>query len=256
MGPKTKCLYVVGNKRNLVKPAPLTLCGRVLPYVKQADHLGNVLTEKGDMEHDAAVKRATFIRSSVEIREVFKFAAPEEVLKALKVYSNSFYGSCLWDLGGEKAKQIFSAWDYSVKLVWGCPAWTRTYLLQQILSCGHTSAKVDILTRYVKFFMSLRKSASKEVQVLSRYLGRDVQSVTGSNLRLIQETVKLNPWNISNTNLKVALISAETVEVPMVDRWRLPYLCTLLSQRREASNNALEEEEKRIDELIESLVLN
>lgn len=94
------------------------------------------------------------------------------------------------------------------------------------------------------------------MKVLSRYLGRDVQSVTGRNLRLIQDTVKLNPWNISNTKLKVALVSAETVEVPMVDRWRLPYLCTLLSQRREASNNAMEEEEKRIDELIESLVLN
>ena len=49
---------VVGNKRNLAKPAPLILCGRELPYVKQADHLGNILTEQGDMEQDAAVKRA------------------------------------------------------------------------------------------------------------------------------------------------------------------------------------------------------
>ena len=64
------------------------------------------------MEHDAAIKRATFIRSSVEIRETFKFAAPAEVLKALKIHSNSFYGSCLWDLGGEKAKQVLNAWNY------------------------------------------------------------------------------------------------------------------------------------------------
>ena len=84
----------------------LILCGRELPYVKQADHLGNILTEQGDMEQDAAVKRAKFIQSSVEIREVFKFAAPTEVLKALKIHSSSFYGSCLWDLGGEKAKQV------------------------------------------------------------------------------------------------------------------------------------------------------
>ena len=46
---KTKCLFVFGQKKNLVKPASLTLCGRVLPYVHQADHLGN-------MEQDAAVK--------------------------------------------------------------------------------------------------------------------------------------------------------------------------------------------------------
>ena len=102
---KKKCFYVVGIKHKLVKPLPLMLCGRVLPFVKHADHLGNILTEQGVMEQDAAVKRATFIRSSVEIREMFKFAAPAEVLKALKTYSNSFYGSCLWDLGGEKARR-------------------------------------------------------------------------------------------------------------------------------------------------------
>ena len=146
---KTKCLYVVGNKQNLRKPAPLTLCGRELPYVKQAEHLGNMLTERGDMEHDAVIKRAKFIQSSVEIRTLFNFAAPAELMKALKVHCTSFYGSCLWDLGGDKAKQVYSTWNNTVKLVWGCPQWTRTYFLQQLLCCGHTSAKVDILTRYV-----------------------------------------------------------------------------------------------------------
>ena len=44
---KSKCIYVVRNKRNLVKPAPLPLCGRELPWVNQADHLGNMLTAQG-----------------------------------------------------------------------------------------------------------------------------------------------------------------------------------------------------------------
>ena len=253
---KTKCIHVIGNKRNLSKPAPLTLCGRELPYVKQADHLGNILTEQGDMEQDAAVKRAKFIQSSVEIREIFKFAAPTEVLKALKIHSSSFYGSCLWDLGGDKAKQVYTAWSTTVKLVWGCPQWTRTFFVQQLLSCGHTSARADILTRFVKFFHSLRNSASQEVKILSRYLARDVQSVTGKNLRLVQDITHLNPWNTPYRKLKQALISAETVEVPPMDRWRLPYLCTLLAQRREAHNLVEEEEEERLEELISSLVYN
>ena len=90
---KSKCMYVVGNKRNLEKPAPLTLCGRSLPWVDKVDHLGNILTSHGNMEHDAAVKRAKFITTSTEIRELFKFAAPSEILKALKIYCNSYYGS-------------------------------------------------------------------------------------------------------------------------------------------------------------------
>ena len=253
---KSKCLYVVGKKRNLEKPAPLTLCGRELPWVNQADHLGNMLTVQGDMEQDAAVKRAQFISSSVQIREVFKFAAPAEVLKSMKIYSNSFYGSCLWDLAGVKAKQVYTAWNHTVRLIWGCPLWTRTYFVQQLLCCGHTSAKVDILLRYVKFFHSLRSSASHEVQVLCRYLARDVQSVTGKNLQLVKGISNLDPWTCSHGKLKAALITAEMVEVPQQDRWRLPYLCSLLAQRREAHGSAMEADEKRLDELIESLVTN
>ena len=90
---KSKCMYVVGNKRNMEKPAPLTLCGRFLPWVEKVEHLGNILTSQGDMDQDAAVKRARLITTSTEIRELFKFAAPSEVLKALKKYCKSFYGS-------------------------------------------------------------------------------------------------------------------------------------------------------------------
>ena len=159
---KTKCIYVVGNKKNMSKPAPLILCGRELPYVQQ-------------------IKRARFIQSSVEIREVLKFAAPQEIVKSLKIYSSSFYGCNLWDLSGDKAKQVFTAWNTTVKLVWGCPPQTRTYFMQQLLCCGFTSARVDILSRFVKFLHGLRTSASHEVQVLSRLLARDRQSVTGKN---------------------------------------------------------------------------
>ena len=41
-----KSIYVVGKRNNLAKPAPLMLCRSELPYVAQADHLGNVLTER------------------------------------------------------------------------------------------------------------------------------------------------------------------------------------------------------------------
>ena len=67
-----------------------------------------MLTEQGDMKHDAEIKRAKFIYSTVEIRETFKSADPSEVLKALNVYCSSFYGSCLWDLGVDKAKQLYT----------------------------------------------------------------------------------------------------------------------------------------------------
>ena len=73
---------------------------------------------------------------------------------------------------------------------------------------------------------------------------------------LIQEISQLNPWTARLGQLKQALVSSETVDVPLEDRWRLPYLCTLLAQRREFQNLAMEEEEARVNELIDSLVMN
>ena len=208
------------------------------------------------MEKDTAVKRARFIQSSVETKELFKWAAPAEILKATKVYSTSFYGSNLWDLGGEKANQVYTAWNTAVKMAWGCPIWTRSWIVQQLLCCGHSSARVDILCRYVNFFHSLRRSASHEVKVLSRFLARDVQSNTGRNLQYIQDETGLCPWTASRRGLRDALVAGEVAEVPPQDRWRLPYLGSLLSQRREARTLALEEEENRLSKLIDSLVAN
>ena len=56
--------------------------------------------------------------------------------------------------------------------------------------------------------------------------------------------------------MKGALLAREVVEVPKQDEWRLPYLCSLLSQRRQAHDLALEEEEKYLTDLIESLAVN
>ena len=174
----------------------------------------------------------------------------------MKVYSNSFYGSNLWDLGGDRAKQVYTAWNTAVKLAWGCPQQTRTYFLQNFLNCGYTSARVDMLARFAKFFTSLRNSASHEVQVLSRLVARDVRSVTGQNLTLIKEITNLNPWSLSYRKLKTKLIQSEHVEVPAQDSWRLPYLCSLLSQRGMVHNLALEQEEQALTALIDSLVIN
>ena len=128
--------------------------------------------------------------------------------------------------------------------------------MQQVLSCGFTSAMVDILCRFAKFFQSLRKSTSKEVQVLSRFLARDVQSVTGKNLQLLLELSGLNPWTASQARLRDVLVAQEAVEVPAQDTWRVPYLCSLLSQRGEAKVLGLEELVEELTDLINSLVSN
>ena len=82
---KSKCIFMVGNKRNLPRPAPLLLEGTELPWVETATHLGHELHQSGNMEHNAKVKRADFISKSVEVRESFGFASPVEIRRKLKI---------------------------------------------------------------------------------------------------------------------------------------------------------------------------
>ena len=70
------------------------------------------------MGMDTRTKRANYIKNSADIRNMFSFTFPTQVLNAMSVYSAHFYGSILWDLYGEMADQLYRSWNTTVKLVW------------------------------------------------------------------------------------------------------------------------------------------
>ena len=253
---KTKCIFVIGSKRALVKPEPLILSGRELPWVESANHLGHELHESGKMDYDTKIKRATFIDSTVQVREMFKFASPVEVLAAFKVFSCSFYGCMLWDLGGEAAGQVYRSWSTAVKLAWEVPRGTRTFLLQQVLASGLTSARVDILARFPAFFRGLVSSPSQEVSVMAYLVGQDLRSVTGQNLRYIEECIGSDPVLCPTSKLKEQLYNLEMIVTPDQDSWRVAYLSNLLQQRQVAKYYSLEENIEELTALIDCLCIN
>ena len=94
-----KLIYMCGNNTRLTKPAAISLCGEVLPWVESADHLGHVLHQSGTMDHDVKRKRAEYISKCVQVHEMLKFAIPVEILHATDIYCSSYYGSLAsWDL--------------------------------------------------------------------------------------------------------------------------------------------------------------
>ena len=251
---KSKCIFMVGRRRGLSKPVPLMLGEHQLPWVDSAIHLGHTLHESGTMDQDAVVKRAEFIDKSVEVRTMFRWAAPIEVLTALKVYCSDFYGCMLWDLGGDKASQVYSAWNTAVKLTWSCPRWTKTFLVQQVLASGSTSAETDILARYGNFSKGLRTSRSQEVRVLFNLVSRDLQSTTRKKLKHLGEKSGLDPWTTSSIRLKTALHEKQMVEISAQDTWRIAYLTSLLGQLQEAKSLVEDDRARVLQGLIDSLV--
>ena len=153
--------------------------------------MGQKLHETGDMEHDAHVKRALFIAESVKLREALSFASPVEILATMKVYCCSYYGSMLWDLSGDGVRKVFNAWITAVKLSWAVPRGTRTYLVQQVLSAGLTSARVDIMTRYVGFYRSIieeqKQQGRKKLSNPEECLKKTLQSKLEKNLLYNEE---------------------------------------------------------------------
>ena len=246
---KSKCIFMSGHLRR-PEPANLKLYGVDLPWVKKATHLGHEISSDCMMIEDMKCKRGSFISRSTEIRETFKFAQPNQILQAVQTYCLDMYGAMAWPLYSEKAKQVFNSWSTCVKLAWGVPRATRTYLVDNLLSAGIPSVRACVLARYCKFLFSLRSSPSMEVRVVANLAGADIRSITGSNVHNIEMEAgqKLNEDNLGK--LRQTLLNTKT-EVPSKDTWRIACLRKFLSERYEMKSKCQETEQVQI--LIDSL---
>ena len=98
------------------------------------------------------------------------------------------------------------------KLAWNVPRATHTYFLDHLLGVGFCHTRVDLLTRYSKFFARLLKSASSEVTILANILRRDVRSTTGKNLWNLSVETGLDIWTVALGLVKAKLIE-KTVDI-------------------------------------------
>ena len=82
---KTKCMYFCGRANKVKYPAPVQLDGKDLPWVEHAEHLGHTLHQSVAMDKDCHRARAKFIAKSVDTREKFYFARPDQQLKMVQI---------------------------------------------------------------------------------------------------------------------------------------------------------------------------
>jgi hypothetical protein len=54
---KTKCMFFCGRLNGVNYPDPVMLDGKILPWVKTAEHLGHTLHQVGSMDQDCKVRR-------------------------------------------------------------------------------------------------------------------------------------------------------------------------------------------------------
>ena len=184
---------------------------------------------------------------------MFAFAQPNQILQTVRTYCCSMYGAMTWSLFNEKAKQVFNCWSTCVKLAWGVPRATHTYLVDNLLSGGIPSLRSSILARFCKFYQSLRRSSSLAVRVVANISSMDIRSVTGSNLKNIEKEIQLDPVRGMLWNVKAALLDFRA-PVPVEDGWRLGCLQKFLAEKHVLV--AAHQDTDEIDKLIDSLCIS
>ena len=174
---KSKTKGIVFSKENLkFDPAQLVLNGDSLPWVTSAKYLGNTIESiPNGLAKDTKQKRAQYIEKNCELVQEFGFAHPDVKSRLNRIYNSSFPGSLLWDLSSENVKQIVNSWSVSARIMWGLPHDAHRYLIEE-LSGEH--AFVMIVSRYIKFIQSIKKSPKYPVQFLLEKVMNNVNKLT------------------------------------------------------------------------------
>ena len=212
-------------------------------------NLGHTLHQTVKMDKDCHRARAKFIDKTVEVRNQFSFAHPEQVLKMVKVLCCDAYGSMLWDLQSDPAEQLFKCWNTCVKLVYRVPHSTFTYMVEGFLASSQVSLRNQVLSRYPGFYRNLLSSPSREVRMLAKMVSTDPRSSTCKNLKYLRKAVqhgqaeKFSSWRVRE------LLPVKSV--PEKEKWRLGLLSHLMELRQKKYFEV--EDSKQISAMVDSL---
>ena len=203
-----------GKAGNIVPrntPVNLQLSGKNLPWVASATHLGHELHQSCSMnnEYDCKIKRAQFIENSVETRETFAFAYPEQILKATHMYCLHLYGGMLWNFCSDETGQFCRSWNTSVKLAHNVPRGTKTFIVDNFLAVNFLPVIQEMYARYANFIKALGTSPSLEVRHLFNIVKSNVQSTTGLNINKIQRDTGLDPCKNSSSAIRSVAMKSE-----------------------------------------------
>ena len=157
-----------------------------------------------------------------------------------------------WELGGAEAHKFYGVWRLNVLLAHNLPRETHRFFLP-MLAPEAVSAKGEILARFVAFFRGLRTAPSHEVVTAALLLARDRRSMLARNIAYVMSQSGQDPWTASPQLVRSVIMKREAVEPPPEDAWRMPYLAKLLAQREQLHTLSMEEEEARVQQLIDSL---
>ena len=218
---KTKCIAFNIN----VAPKCVLLYNKPLPCVESHIHLGNLIHKDESMSHDLSCKRATFISKVHALKQELGDQDPCVLIKLVRIYFCSFYGSNLWDFYDDFTNKLFITWNNCIRDFYNLPYATHRYILQD-LAYHVPHLRTCLLRRFLNFYVSLRDCPKFEVRYLLNLKKSDLRSSFGRNCTfLCREFGASNMDAIDRKDITNPYVTTED------NAWRIPLLNELLRLR-------------------------
>ena len=215
------------------------LCGNPLPWVESGKHLGQFFMNKIDgMKYDIKVKRAKFIDKSYDLLQEYHFAQPRIKLKMNKIFNSHFTGSTIWDLFSHEASMLENSWNRNIRIMFQLPLETLHYFICPI--SGRRHLWFILLKRFLSFAKKCEVSPKKTARHLFKVVQKDVQSITGSNIRNF--LLLLEKENFSHV-VPNDTLSLEYHKVENENTWKIGMLEELIEIRQGILSVDLNQEE-------------
>ena len=222
---KTKCVVFSKVKKARENVAPIILNGDPLPWVDRVKHLGNMLESDNSMRADCLAKRGAFIGKVNSLLQEFCTVDHSVMVKLLRTYVTSFYGSNLWDVYSPEVTRIFSSWNVTIRNVFNLPWTTHRYFIEAVSGTSHPKAM--LCSRLVKFWEGLRTCKKGSVRYLVSLVHDDRRTMTGRTVSKIADDCFIERKLLTSAHAKKICYFPPPVE----ERWRIHIVKELIEVR-------------------------
>ena len=211
---KTKLMAFLRRPRELPS---LLLCGVELPWVDKIKHLGNNITNtiEGN-QFDIRVKSAMYIDKCNSLSQEFYFTHPVTKVHINTIYNSHFTGSQLWGVNSKEMEKLESAYNKSIKLMFGLPFQTHRYFVEHLTGLPHL--RKLLFRRYLTFIAAIEASKKRSLKSLLKLAKTDVRTTTGRNLRYLMIALGKNSVE---TIREEDIDTMEYHTIPEDETWRI-----------------------------------
>jgi hypothetical protein len=155
---KSSCI-MFGKNQKMDINIDLILAGKVLPWMTQVKHLGNILTASLSEKAEILHKKGDIIGRINTMIATLSNAPDEIVLPIFQSQCCHLYSCQAWNLSEGKVQQIFTTWNRGVRRLLNVPWMTHSRYLPHL--AGMPSAEAMVYRRFVKMARTMTEHKHK-----------------------------------------------------------------------------------------------